>query len=625
MADSKSDIKKIGECIVQGETQYNENKIRFIYEDKEKTVRLLCIDIGNVFSSPSLKRGSTDFEEFLFGKTKKKFFSVPALKRIFSNPSSSNTKKEEKKIFLEWVERIFFGDGEKKFTISADGRKVSVYIIGQHVDVFVDSNKPLSLESACCQNPELEEKLRFIVSATTKIPDSLGEASRPDPDASLKKEGKGGFVYILRDIAGEEGVYKVGKAEDLKSRKSSYSCGSSKEPVFERVFETDDCSLFEKCMHHVFSPVRRGRTEMFDAPLEALEIVGDLVRILDELKKINEEALSRPFSEKKYIDKCEKVLLERHLFKRSKERQEHHERRASEKLEKLKKVKEHVEKNGSFPNKNNNSSLAEFLKNFRYQYRQKKSLNFTKELVSFAESIPGWSWDPTEEVFDRLCTELTLWLSEHKKPLVRKLNVRLYDNLNSWKKSYRVSEKNKEHELEELVRIHESFGLAFHPNPLEDAFIQKTDELREYVKEHKKLPPAADDCPLGMWLSDVRKKFVSKGRMCPANKQILDSIHPSWCQNQNGCAWEKTLEEHVAFYALHGHFNSKDKGWLKNQRTHLKAGNPPKRDNARLVYEQRRDCLNKRLPGWDTVKPGVNSSRNCEVCLSLKNSNAETD
>nr|WNL49560.1 helicase [Marseillevirus sp.] len=600
MDDAQKTKTSVSSVLLEGKVEYLGKPLTFVFERGTEELFFRCLDVGRIFDDRNMKRG----------RKTKKYFNAISGRKCFSNMEDTfhvvvkrakNT--EDAKLFVSWVREMFFNSQMREYLIESEGREILLRITRNIGEIFIDGEESKSFEGAKKDYPglfgtlELAEKLLL-----TREKNFVGN----------RGEGKKEFVYILKDISGTSEMFKVGKTKDIKKRLGGYSCGSSQRPKFEKTFETENCDLFERCMHYVFSESRKGATEMFEAPLSALKLVGDIVGMLDELKALNREYAS-PFSEEKYTAMCSDILKSRKAVRANEERKDTHKRDKKLKEEKLRLVASFVEQHGRFPTKG--ESLNEFLVSFKARYRQKAKMKFNRELVDIAESIPGWTWEiPPQDSFEKLYGELSAWLDENKVRLTRKKNVTLYDNLNSWKKAYRKYPNEREDERLKLISLFSEHDVPFDVVPQESDFLNRVEELREYMAKNKgKLPPTRTE--LGDWLVEQRKHFNKKRVMDPEKKALLDSVYPLWSLSPNGLAWEKNVLEEANYYAKHGHFTPKRiDAFLSNQRLHLKRTKTLKNPKAQERLESRIAFLDKHLPGWDEVRGGKNTTKGCPVC-----------
>ncbi|AHA46294.1 hypothetical protein ISTM_396 [Insectomime virus] len=578
----------------EGTIFFGEQPISFVFDEEMKPF-VRCLDIGKIISSRNIGNGSTQNKNFASGKRQKKFYDLPTAERLLAKG-----EEEVRRNLSKFLTETFSGNGERKFLLSPKGRRVEFTFVGESVSVSIDNQEDTSPSEAEKKHPELKNFIR-------------GFLQLPQEDEEEIRFETPGFVYVMKDISQKVGeMYKVGKTNNISRRLREYSCGTSEKRTYERVYETGNEDLFERCMHYILSSKRQGKTEMFEVPLPIIEIVGDVVRCIDELKLLVEKT-NGDFVERKFARDCEKILMGREAFRKQKEKDEKHKRKMDAKVEKLKILKEFVEKTGELPTKKTNLSLATFVSSVRSDYANRRVKPMDKEIVSLAESIPGWIWEHQESIFELLFLDLQKWLKENKCQLTAEKNVRLYERLNTWKKSYRNSNGDREEEYERLQKLFESFALEFMYNPQEKEFLDKVDELRDYIKENSGQLPAATSRGIGSWLTEQRKQYRKTGfKRNPERKEILDSVHPEWSMNRFEIDWENNIKRNKEFFDLHGHCCPKNlDAFLTNQRSELRKKKEGKKNN---LSDEREAQLDENLPGWRVTVPGANWYAKCPLC-----------
>ncbi|AEA06886.1 conserved hypothetical protein [Lausannevirus] len=580
----------------EGTIFFDEQPISFVLDDK-MTPFVRCLDIGKIVASRNIGNGSTENKTFVCGKRQRKFYDLSTVERLLRKG-----EEEVRRNLSKFLKDTFFGNGERKFLFSPKGRKLEFTFVGDSGSVSVDNQRSVSVPEAEKKHPELKNFIR-------------GFLKLPQEDEETHSFETPGFVYVMRDISQKAGeMYKIGKTNNISRRLREHSCGTSEKRTYERVYETGNEDLFERCMHYILSSKRQGKTEMFEVPLPVIEIVGDVVRCIDEMKLLVEKTLDeQEFVERKFARDCEKILMGREAFRKQKEKDEKHKRKVENRMEKLKALKEFVEETGEFPTKKTDLTLTNFMAVIRSEYSNRRIKPMDKEIISLTESIPGWIWEHQESIFELLVLDLQKWLKEHKCHLTAEKNVRLYERLNTWKKAYRNSGGDKEEEYERLQKLFESFGLEFMYNPQEKEFLDKVDELREYIKENSGQLPGSTAKGIGCWLTEQRKQYKKTGfKRNPERKKILDSVHPEWNMNRFEVEWENNIKRNKEFFDLHGHCSPKNlDAFLTNQRSELRKKKEGRKNN---LTDEREAQLDENFPGWKVTVPGANWYAKCPLC-----------
>ncbi|AIT54636.1 hypothetical protein MEL_023 [Melbournevirus] len=573
----------------------------FIF-DPEKRLYIRCLEVGKHFESTHLENGAREFKKFLVNSRERKYFEFEALKKILSK---SSLRKDEKNAFLIRLNKAFFGSCKRKFVFLQSSRKVKISVVEKHAIVKVDNDPKIYLGEA-------REKYDNFV----ELFDNFENILMFEEQEEVFEVPTNGFVYILRDISKNPGIYKVGKAKNLSQRLSSYSTGSSEKQEFERTYETGNCDLFEKNMHYMFSDSRMGKTEMFKAPIEALEITADLLRCLDEVRKLNQKhILSEEFDVKAYSREFESLLSGREAYRAQTEGKRNHELGVRKNLANLELLKKYVRENGRFPEKSTDKKLYWFVVRLRMKYANRRAVSVDKRIVRAAEVIPGWVWDLRETRFEILCMDLDKWLGKNSCELTAEKNKNLYERLNTWKKAYRLSSGEKDTEYNELRGIFLSHGQDFCYNPREEEFLERVESLKEWVANNNGEFPPIKQKPLGAWLSDQRKHYEKGGDK--RKKQILDSLFPGWNENQHDRRWNENVRKNKEYYEAHGHLPPKRADpFLQNQRAQAKLEDPKK---ERQLTVQREKILDEAFKNWrdPMCEEEKNARKNCGLCGSL--------
>lgn len=602
--------------ILKGEIEFDGEFIRFAY-DENKIPHLTCFDVGKIFSSQSITNGGRQTFVRRLGEKQKKYYPVKDLFNLLKNPRD---KKEEKKKFLYWVDEQFnkreeqlhrvFSVGRKTLTIKGNISQPVFFVDGILFDEEKDENEEILDSIKHAMDVMFPEKEPDLAERVVELEKELKQTQK-----KLKKDEKG-CVYVLEDKS-STGMYKVGKTRDLERRMKEYGCGSSKRPIPHHVFECDDDALLEKCMHYAFQNTRQGRTEIFDVPLVALRVVGNVLSMIEKFRILNEETFgeNKPvFDEILYVKKCEEIILDNDASKILKElvpKKPYKFDQVANDMVKLGEISEFVLKNGAFPTRRTDPRLSDFVDNFRRRHT-KKGGSLDSDVVRKAVLIPGWTWENHETYFDKLVFDVDVWIEKNgHAPTIEENNV-LYERLRTWKKAY--GKKPNEQEYERLDEVFKKYGLGFVHSVTETAFGEKILELKEYIKTYE-TPPSCKISGIGTWLSDQRKRYKKtefNGETW--KKEILDSVVPGWYKDQNQLKWEKQMEKQVEYFQLHGHVSPNNK-FLSKCRTELKNRKSEKTPALSLEREHE---LDEKLPGWEKERKGSNYVNWCDVCKQIK-------
>lgn len=580
--------------------------------DPEETVFIRCNDIGNYLGIKKggikeglFPKGCGTSTPFFIANVKRRFTDLATIEKVFY---ASRTRQKEGSVLVKRLKEAFFGSKERKFVIPRKGRHVEILCIGELLTIRVDKKDDISLEEAHERHPELSSMLKKF-EKIFRYP----VIDKEEENSSVSSYEKG-FVYILKDIAGKEGNFKVGKTTNLNKRLATYSSGSSQEQKFETVFETENCDLFERCMHYMFDASRQGKKEMFRAPLPALDVVGRFVKRLDEIRELNEKhLLSDSFDERAYMSEFDLLFSGSEAKRKRNEKQAQYELKVQKKLAKIRAVKSFVEEYGHLPTKTEDKSLANFLVKLRRDYANRKAMNFDKRVISEASNIPKFSWRTREAYFDTLLNDLDEWLENNKCELTVLKNKTLYERLNSWKKNYRVSLGEKDGEYELLQQLFASHGVIFMCNTREEKFVSRVEELRSFLEtSNGKLPKSSSS--LGEWLR-TQRELDPNGIDTERKISILDEVVPGWRENRHETKWCTNFKIHIEYVKRHGHLPPKSSHrWMTNQRSCAVLLEP--RGSLQPLHPEKIKLLEEAFPGWrDTKNAAIHKRpKNCEAC-----------
>ncbi|BAU79884.1 hypothetical protein A9K97_gp467 [Tokyovirus A1] len=589
------------ERFLEGFVVCDDATFNFIF-DSDKALHIRCLDIGKYFGSAHLENGARDFKKFLVNSRERKYFEFESLKKILSKTS---TNKDKKLAFLIRLNKIFFGSCKRKFFFLHSSQKVKISVIEKHCTVKVDKEPKISLEDA-------SDKYKTMSGLFAKFAEILVFETLKD-EKELVETSPNGFVYILKDISKNPGIYKVGKATNLSQRLSAYCTGSSEKQEFERTYETGNCDLFERNMHYMFSDSRLGKTEMFKVPLQALEITADFLKCLDEIRNLNKKhILSEEFDVTAYSKEFESLLSGREAYRTLTEHKRNRELATKKILANLELLKKFVDKKGVFPEKTTDKKLYWFCVRLRMKYANRRTVPVDKRIIRAAEIIPGWKWDLRETKFEILCIDLDKWLEKNRCELTAGKNKNLYERLNTWKKAYRLSPNEKDSEYNDIRGIFLSHGQDFLYNPRDEGFLEKVEALREWMDNNDKKFPSSRTV-LGAWLGEQRKNST---RYPCERRKIMDSMFPGWDENQNNRKWEENVRKTREYYQLHGHLPPKrNDPFLQNQRAQAKLEDP-KREKQLTI--EREKILDKEFPNWrdPLCEEEKTAKKRCTFCAS---------
>ncbi len=237
--------------------------------------------------------------------------------------------------------------------------------------------------------------------------------------------------------------------------------------------------------------------------------------------------------------------------------------------------------------------------------RRKGLLDETKAID--LEALPGWSWNPIDELFERglACVRAYAEANGHTRV---PMTYRTADGfkLGQWvfvrRQDYRTGKISAERvaaleavdgwiwsalrgrpRLPGRDRLREIATPS--PDAPPDTFAQGVRELRAFAERngHLRVPGGhrePDGLLLRNWMNNRRTEYKA-GRLVPEEIEALDAV-PGWLWSERGHAFEEGLEHLRAFVAEAGHarvplgFRTADGfnlgSWANNRRTEYRAG-----------------------------------------------------
>jgi predicted helicase len=165
------------------------------------------------------------------------------------------------------------------------------------------------------------------------------------------------------------------------------------------------------------------------------------------------------------------------------------------------------------------------------QRKAKKKNSLSMDRIQKLESIRGWSWDPTEDIWQEGFGYLKEFvnLKGHARVPSRHINSNNF-NLGAWVNSQRVNKKRKILSDEHIIILESIQGWSW--NPAEDDWQKGFASLKEYIalKGHARVPKSfkINKFNLGSWVISQRRAKKRKALTTDRIKKL---------ESLNGWVW----------------------------------------------------------------------------------------
>jgi len=233
------------------------------------------------------------------------------------------------------------------------------------------------------------------------------------------------------------------------------------------------------------------------------------------------------------------------------------------------------------------------------QRRQYRGGHLGHQLVRRLESIPGWTWDPIDDQWEKGFEALQRYVARegHARP------SRSFDKdgsgLGLWVRNQRVKYKKCELDHERVSRLESLPGWTWSARGT--TWSEGFEALQRYVRrEGHASPPSGyieDGFRLGQWVS-ARRSNKKMNRLNSERVRVLESL-PGWTWEERDDAWEEAFEILQRYTNREGHARPPNNyytedgfalgRWVLNQRS---------RRGKSLRYGNQRDRRLESLTGW---------------------------
>lgn len=188
------------------------------------------------------------------------------------------------------------------------------------------------------------------------------------------------------------------------------------------------------------------------------------------------------------------------------------------------------------------------------QQRQKfRAGTLPGDRVRRLESLPGWSWDPTQDAWEVGFAALTRFAQRTGSALVPPRHAEAGYALGAWVREQRTNFQQGTLSADRVVRLQSVPGWSWSPH--DDRWDRHFDALRAFVgrEGHARVP--ADHVEAGMklgsWVVRHRGEYA-RGTVPASRVRRLEAL-PGWVWDTRETSWDEHLEALVNFVAEHGH------------------------------------------------------------------------
>jgi len=237
------------------------------------------------------------------------------------------------------------------------------------------------------------------------------------------------------------------------------------------------------------------------------------------------------------------------------------------------------------------------------QRQDKKNGTITGERAALLETVPGWSWDPSESAWQGAYEQLLGWLDEHegRYPSHRAAKGSEERSLAAWVNRQRKVKKNGRLSAESAALLAAVPGWSW--DNRESAWQEGYGKLLGWLDEHEGRYPShraakgSEERSLAMWVGNQRQD--KKNGTITSERAALLAAVPGWSWDPSESAWQGAygqllgwLDEHEGRWPSYGAAKGSEElslaVWVGNQRQAKKRGK---------TASERASML-EAVPGW---------------------------
>jgi superfamily II DNA or RNA helicase len=226
------------------------------------------------------------------------------------------------------------------------------------------------------------------------------------------------------------------------------------------------------------------------------------------------------------------------------------------------KLQAYVKKHQNYPTQKN-KDLYNWITKQRGDYKKGQ---LTKKRALKIESLPGWSWDPIGDIWDKNFEELKRYVSM-RKTYPHHASGALYNWFTKQRGDYKKGQLTKEY-IKKLEHL---------PNWSWDLFVDRWDftyiKLKTYISKHKRIP--SQKSKLGTWASNQKYKYRI-GNLSQDRINKLENLSGWVWDGHYERQWDTTfskLKDHIDRYKQYPSDGNKGLGaWVLTQRSAYNKG-----------------------------------------------------
>ena len=208
--------------------------------------------------------------------------------------------------------------------------------------------------------------------------------------------------------------------------------------------------------------------------------------------------------------------------------------------------------NNKYPGEKSSSRkeriLGSWLNNQRQAYKKKDLYpdRITQERIDLLNSLPGWSWDPSTDKWNKNFQRLQAYVKKHRAYPTRP------GSLGTWVGNQRDAYKKKTLSTDRILRLKSLDDWSW--DVLTDLWDKNFKELETYLTNNEGKYPGQHDGDLGVWLSNQRKAYKKKDlypdRITPDRILRLESLD-DWSWDPFTAQWNKNFEKWKKYIVEH--------------------------------------------------------------------------
>ncbi|KAJ3371228.1 hypothetical protein GGF31_003405 [Allomyces arbusculus] len=221
----------------------------------------------------------------------------------------------------------------------------------------------------------------------------------------------------------------------------------------------------------------------------------------------------------------------------------------------------------------------------------------SQDRVTQLESIPGWTWDPVQESYDKNLAAVRDFMTVHGRAPSTHSKTKDEKVLGKWASTRRGDYSKGKLAQERVAQLESIPGWSW--DLLQDSFNQNLAAVCEFMTQHGRAPSTTaktkNEKALGVWTL-VRRRDYSKGKLAQERVAQLESI-PGWSWDLLQDSFNQNLAAVCEFMTQHGRAPSTT-AKTKNEKALGVWTLVRRRDYSKGKLAQDRIVQLESIPGW---------------------------